>query len=48
MRYFSFPEISLFCSLTGFELVAAEEWLTGNEPNENTWGVCFIARSLCE
>jgi trans-aconitate methyltransferase len=46
MRYFSLPEISLFCSLTGFELVSAEEWLTGHEPGESTWGVCFVARSV--
>jgi len=46
MRYFSLPEINLFCSLTGFKLEVAEEWLTGNEPGENTWGVCFVVRAI--
>lgn len=44
MRYFSIPEISLLASFTGFELLKAEEFLTGNNPSENTWGVNFILR----
>ncbi|MCX6235978.1 MAG: class I SAM-dependent methyltransferase, partial [Bacteroidia bacterium] len=44
MRHFSIPEIDLFASFTGFELLKAEEFLTGNQPSENTWGVNFILR----
>ncbi len=42
MRHFSVPELSLLAALTGFELVKSEEFLTKNQPSENTWGVCVI------
>jgi SAM-dependent methyltransferase len=42
MRYLFLPEIEMYCDKTGFELIHSEEWLTGNEPGECTWGVCFI------
>jgi SAM-dependent methyltransferase len=44
MRHFSLPEIQLLSSLTGFEIVETEEWMTGKEPSDNTWGICFILR----
>ncbi|MCC7051507.1 MAG: class I SAM-dependent methyltransferase [Bacteroidia bacterium] len=44
MRHFSVNEIKLLAQLTGFEFVRAEEFLTANQPSENTWGVCFILR----
>jgi len=44
MRHFSIPEISLLAAFTGFELVKAEEFLTGNPPSENTWGVNFMLK----
>jgi SAM-dependent methyltransferase len=44
MRHFSIPEISLLATYTGFELLKAEEFLTGNQPSVNTWGVNFILR----
>jgi hypothetical protein len=44
MRHFSIPEIHMLASFTGFELLKAEEFLSGNEPSENTWGVNFILR----
>ena len=40
MRHFSLPEIDLFAEVAGLKKVAAEEFLTGNEPSESTWGVC--------
>ena len=42
MRHFSEPEISLLASVTGFDLLHAEEFLTGKAPGNDTWGVCFI------
>lgn len=42
MRHFSIPELDLLAQLTGFEIIKAEEFLTHNVPNENTWGVCVI------
>lgn len=44
MRHFSIPEIDLLARFTGFELIKAEEFLTGNKPSTNTWGVNFILR----
>jgi len=44
MRHFSIPEIRLLAAFTGFELLKNEEFLTGNEPSENTWGVTFILK----
>ncbi len=44
MRHFSIPEIGLLSKFTGFELLKVEEFLTGNIPYENTWGVNFILR----
>lgn len=42
MRHFSINEIKLLAQMTGFEIVKTEEFLTANQPSENTWGVCFI------
>jgi len=46
MRYLSKEEIENLMGNNGFELIGAEEWLTGNAPSERTWGVCFIGRKL--
>jgi len=46
MRHFSIPEIGLLAELTGFRVLNAEEFLTGNKPSENTWGVCFILKKI--
>lgn len=44
MRHFSTPEIELFASQSGFELVHNEEFLTSASPTENTWGVCYVLK----
>lgn len=44
MRHFSIPELDNLATLCGFERVTAEAFLTGNQPSENTWGVCFVLR----
>lgn len=44
MRHFSIPEIELLALQTNFKLIHTEEFGTGNSPNENTWGVCFVLR----
>lgn len=46
MRHYSTPEIMLIAGLAGMEIVAAEEFLTGNEPSDETWGVCYILQKL--
>ena len=44
MRYFFKPEIEMFLSLAGFQLVEFFEWMTGLEPGLNTWNVCFVSK----
>ena len=44
MRHFSLPEIDLFADVAGLKRVGAEEFLTGNEPSEMTWGVCVTLK----
>jgi SAM-dependent methyltransferase len=46
MRYFFQPEMQLFLSHAGFELVAAREWLGDAEPAATTWNAVFVARKL--
>ncbi len=42
MRYFSMPEIEFIAHQTGFNLIAFEEFLTGNEPTLESWNVFVI------
>lgn len=42
VRYFFKPELQEFLKQNDIELIHCEEWLTKNEPSENSWGVCFI------
>lgn len=44
MRYLFREEIEALLRENGLKLVACEEWMTGKSPNEDTWGVCFVAR----
>jgi SAM-dependent methyltransferase len=44
MRYFFYPEIEMLCAQNGFEIIDAQEWMTGNRPGFDTWGVCFVVR----
>lgn len=42
MRYLFKPEIESFMKNAGFRLEKCEEWLSGNEPGFDTWGVTFL------
>lgn len=44
MRYLFTPEIELFAGHAGFEVIDTMEWMTGNDPGFDTWGVCFVCR----
>ncbi|MBI5296372.1 MAG: class I SAM-dependent methyltransferase [Chloroflexi bacterium] len=46
MRHFSLPELDLLAAQSGFSPVHCEEFLSGNRPDENTWGVWSIWRKL--
>lgn len=42
MRYFSYDDIYKFANQNGFKIVKSEEWLSKNNPSNNTWGVCYV------
>lgn len=44
MRHFSLPELDLLAEQAGFERLAAESFLTGEPPSEDTWGLCVVLR----
>jgi SAM-dependent methyltransferase len=44
MRYFFPSEIDLLASQIGFAVERSEEFLTGEMPSENTWGVAYLLR----
>lgn len=44
MRYFFKPEIERIAVQAGFNLIHAEEWLTGAAISNATWGACFVLR----
>ena len=46
MRYLFQNEIEQYGEKTGLTLIHCEEWLSGKEPGEDTWGVCFILKNL--
>jgi SAM-dependent methyltransferase len=46
MRHFSIPEIQLIAGYSGFETIYVNEFLTGNEPSDSTWGVCFLLKKI--
>lgn len=48
MRHFSLPELDLLAAAAGFERLCAEEFLTGREPGEDTWGVCVVLRKRAD
>jgi SAM-dependent methyltransferase len=48
MRHISLPEIELLARINGFELILAEEFLTGSAPSELTWSVCVTLKKVSE
>ncbi len=42
MRYFFWPEITLFATQAGFRCIHSEEWLSGRTIGCDTWGACFV------
>jgi SAM-dependent methyltransferase len=48
MRHFSIPEIELIAAYTGFDVCAAEAFLTGAKPGHDTWGICFVLKKRYE
>ena len=46
MRYLFEPEIEQFLKMNDLKLVISEEWLTGKEPDFNSWYVNFICERM--
>lgn len=46
MRHFSLPEIDLLAEANGFVRINAEEFLSGQTPGSNTWGVCVTLKKI--
>ena len=44
MRYFFKPEVEIFFSSAGIQIVDFFEWMTAREPGFDTWSVCFVGR----
>ena len=46
MRYLFEPEMKQLLSSHSFEIIKSEEWISGRNPDNNTWYVTFICRKL--
>ena len=46
MRYLFNPEIEIFLKINNLKLLHSEEWLTGNEPDFDSWYVTFICERI--
>ena len=44
MRYLFLPEVETLTASNGMQVLFAQEWMTGNAPGTDTWGVCFGLR----
>ena len=42
MRHFSILELDHFANNVGLDLLSSEEFLTGESPSEETWGICLV------
>lgn len=45
MRYLFEPEIEFLCRANQLAPIESSEWMTGNKPGLNTWGVYFVVRN---
>lgn len=43
MRYLFIPETVGYLAEQGIKVMQVEEWVSGKEPSNATWGVCFIS-----
>ncbi len=47
MRYWFMPEIKQALDFNGFDFVMCHKWMSNQQPSENSWSVCVIARRKC-
>lgn len=49
MRYYFAPEIEMIANRFGMRVIHKEEWLTGKQPSDSSWGVLFVLeKNECE
>jgi SAM-dependent methyltransferase len=46
MRYLFKPELELFMAQAKLEMIGYQEWMKQQQPGLDTWGVCFICKSI--
>lgn len=46
MRYLFPEEIIALAKQTHFEMICAEEWLTGSPLSEESWNACYVCRKI--
>ncbi len=46
MRFFFKPEMEITAAQQGFTVLHTEEWMTGSPIGQNTWGACFVLKTL--
>ena len=44
MRYWFMPEIEFFLKEAGFNILESGEWMTGDKPGFDNWGVYVVAQ----
>jgi SAM-dependent methyltransferase len=45
MRYLFAPEVQLLAETAGLRVEHAGEWMSDKQPDDTTWGVCFVLRA---
>lgn len=45
LRHFDIPEIEMIAKQSGFSMLKAEEFVSGEEPSDRSWGVNFILQA---
>jgi SAM-dependent methyltransferase len=46
MRYLFQPEVETFLREAGMRIVEVSEWMTGDSPGFDTWGVCYVVKCI--
>jgi len=46
MRYFFWPEIEFIAQFNGFKIESCYNWMTTEQPSENSWYVVFILKRV--
>ncbi len=45
MRYFFDDELYMICEKIGFSIKQKYEWLSNNNPDQNSWNVVWVVKN---